>query len=73
MLTVGVQLKCDGCDKVFPKSREHRIPVLRKKLEELRGEAHEKGWATYRLTNTGPNGDYCPACVMRHQARERSR
>lgn len=68
MISIEISLVCDGCLKTCPGSRRwHRDTVMRREIEASRDAGRAKGWRRYRLKNTGPNGDYCPAC----QARQR--
>jgi hypothetical protein len=63
MIRISLTLACDGCGRELPGGPViHYNTLMRRQIEYVRGRGSKKGWRRYRLKNTAPNGDYCPAC-----------
>ena len=74
-MSVGIFLRCDGCDTVFVAADGARswIGPRRPPAHELRRAAVSLGWRaqrTYVPTSDEGRGakDYCPVCVHKHLA-----
>jgi hypothetical protein len=67
VISLSATLACDHCRRPF-RSRSYyfRDAVQRRQLEQIRADAHRRGWRRYRVSVNGPNGDYCPACQRIH-------